>query len=355
MHSGIFYNKHFLSCIEYGEGVIILRIKYFPGGNTSKGFINLFEFITPPWDKSDFKYILKGGPGVGKNTLMKKAAAFASSAGYTVEEFRCASDPDSLDAVRIIEKGVVILDGTAPHIIDPKLPGANDIIVDIGFFKDKELLKSKEERLKRLQRENKIHYDFAYSYLSSAFNIKSALVKSIENLVDKELIYDTLLNVLINVNETGKETRYLFSKTYTPEGLIDVEEKLTKEYKTYIFSGLSGYFVMKAALSLLENVRKTVFYDPLFTDTANLILIKDTKIALSWDINGKENPEFADVQSKKELKEIFDLSEQLEKKAINELSKAKSLHDEIEKLYKVHVDFEKVTKRSEELIFEIGF
>ena len=44
-----------------------------------------------------------------------------------------------------------------------------------------------------------------------------------------------------------------------------------------------------------------------------------------------------------------------EKKAINELSKAKSLHDEIEKLYKVHVDFEKVTKRSEELIFEIGF
>ena len=127
-----------------------MRIRYFPGANTSQGFVSLFQYIAPPWESEHFTYVLKGGPGTGKNTLMKKLAAFASSAGYTVEEFSCASDPESLDAVRIKEKRIIMLDGTAPHIVDPVYPGAADKIVDLGFFKDIKELKNKKERLKRL-------------------------------------------------------------------------------------------------------------------------------------------------------------------------------------------------------------
>lgn len=75
--------------------------KYFPGANTGRGFIGHFESIVPPWEKPHYTYILKGGPGVGKNTLMKKVSCLARANGFAVEEFRCASDPESLDAVRI--------------------------------------------------------------------------------------------------------------------------------------------------------------------------------------------------------------------------------------------------------------
>ena len=36
---------------------------------------------------------LVGENGAGKSTLMKKCAAIARANGFTVEEFRCASDP----------------------------------------------------------------------------------------------------------------------------------------------------------------------------------------------------------------------------------------------------------------------
>ena len=97
--------------------------RYFPGANTGRGFIGHFEAIVPPWSEPHYTYVLKGGPGVGKSTLMKKCAAIARANGFTVEEFRCASDPESFDAVRIPQRRLVLLDGTAPHTIDPAMPG----------------------------------------------------------------------------------------------------------------------------------------------------------------------------------------------------------------------------------------
>ena len=35
-------------------------------------------------------------------------------------------NPSSLDAILIQKLGVVLLDGTSPHVVDPKDPGAID-------------------------------------------------------------------------------------------------------------------------------------------------------------------------------------------------------------------------------------
>lgn len=97
--------------------------RYFPGANTGRGFIGHFEGIVPPWSEPHYTYVLKGGPGVGKSTLMKKCAAIARANGFTVEEFRCASDPESFDAVRIPQRRLVLLDGTAPAHHRPRHAG----------------------------------------------------------------------------------------------------------------------------------------------------------------------------------------------------------------------------------------
>ncbi|OJT92666.1 hypothetical protein BM535_08825 [Clostridioides difficile] len=44
--------------------------KAFPGGNTSQGSYSFFDYIIPENVKRVF--CLKGGPGVGKSSLMKK-------------------------------------------------------------------------------------------------------------------------------------------------------------------------------------------------------------------------------------------------------------------------------------------
>ena len=52
---------------------------YFACGNTAKGFQNFFESNLDDLQKV---YILKGGPGTGKSTLMKKIGKKYLKKGY---------------------------------------------------------------------------------------------------------------------------------------------------------------------------------------------------------------------------------------------------------------------------------
>ena len=44
--------------------------------------------------------------------------------GYDVELHYCSSDFDSLDAIVIEELKVALMDGTAPHVMEPEIPGS---------------------------------------------------------------------------------------------------------------------------------------------------------------------------------------------------------------------------------------
>ena len=116
--------------------------RYFLAANSFEGFVSHFSDSYSA--ESGYKtYIIKGGPGTGKSSLMKYVAIRAIEKGYTVHLCHCSSDPDSLDGVIIDEKKTVILDGTAPHIVEPKYPGTCENIVDLGRFWDSENLRSK--------------------------------------------------------------------------------------------------------------------------------------------------------------------------------------------------------------------
>ena len=64
---------------------------FFPGGNTSRGFYSFYRYIMP--QETARKIIsLKGGPGTGKSTLMKKIGQYFNEKGYSVEYHHCSSD-----------------------------------------------------------------------------------------------------------------------------------------------------------------------------------------------------------------------------------------------------------------------
>ena len=107
---------------------------YFAAANTEAGFVSWFDDIFNARD-IDFTYIIKGGSGTGKSTLMKKVAAKAEKLGGACERYYCSSDTASLDGVIAkMPSGarIAMLDGTAPHTHDPKYPGAADAIINLG-------------------------------------------------------------------------------------------------------------------------------------------------------------------------------------------------------------------------------
>ena len=103
----------------------------FPGAMGPEGFISCFDHLM---DEKILRrmLILKGGPGVGKSTFMRRIHAALTADGEKSTLYFCSGDPDSLDAVAIPALGLLILDGTAPHVVDPKIPGARDSLINLG-------------------------------------------------------------------------------------------------------------------------------------------------------------------------------------------------------------------------------
>ena len=143
--------------------------KYFAAANSYKGFVSFFDNVFPS-DKFDRIYVLKGGPGTGKSSFMKKASESLKDKKYRIEEIYCSSDPNSLDGLIIENKGkrVAILDGTAPHERDAVIPGAIDEIINLGNGWDSRWLKAKKDKILKIGKEKSAAYKSAYSYLKIA-------------------------------------------------------------------------------------------------------------------------------------------------------------------------------------------
>ena len=92
---------------------------YFLGANTYSGFYSLYHRFTSPAE-GDFLCVIKGGPGGGKSTLMRRLGDAMRARGQQVEYVHCSADPDSLDGVKFPQMHIAYVDGTAPHEAVPQ-------------------------------------------------------------------------------------------------------------------------------------------------------------------------------------------------------------------------------------------
>ncbi len=88
--------------------------RVFPGGNTAKGFYSYYDNIIGK--EANRLFIIKGGPGVGKSSFMKKIGYEMIERGYDVEFHQCSSDNGSLDGIVVPDLKVAMIDGTAPQV-----------------------------------------------------------------------------------------------------------------------------------------------------------------------------------------------------------------------------------------------
>ncbi len=157
---------------------------YFAAINSSQGFHSLFEDVFFH-DGIKCRYIIKGGPGTGKSSLMRREAKRAENAGHDVEYYYCSSDTASLDGI-VIDGSIAMLDGTAPHSYDTRLPGAVDSIINLGEYWNEELLASRAREIQRLVSKKKAAYDMSYDHLRAAGVLSALMADMITPCVQSE-------------------------------------------------------------------------------------------------------------------------------------------------------------------------
>ncbi len=103
----------------------VIKHRFF-GASTPSGALDFIESLTGSLSK---RYLLKGRPGTGKSTLLRKLAAETAGRGLDAEIYSCAFDSNSLDMILWPELDLCLFDSTAPHLYEPSR--SSDGVIDM--------------------------------------------------------------------------------------------------------------------------------------------------------------------------------------------------------------------------------
>ena len=351
--------------------------KFFLGANTPGGFFSRFDNLYTP-DEDWFCYIIKGGPGTGKSGLMKKVAKAAKDKDIKTQLIYCSSDPDSLDAVIFPDKRVCIADGTSPHSIDPIYPGASDTVINLSDCWDSGKLYDSRENIINLTKKNSNYHLRSRLYLQAYGNIYKDTLKMIKDGVNKDKVknYSKRLSKKFFKRKQdifGKEKIYFISGI-TPDGIVIFEDTINNYHHVYTIDDEYGI----VSSIILQDIRYDAIkygYDiitcfcPLDPkNKVECILIPDLDLAFA--VSNSLHPlsgvryekkinslRFLDNKKLKENKQKIRFNKkilnELLKESINNLARAKSVHDKLEEEYIKCMDFKKVDKVADDIINKI--
>lgn len=336
---------------------------YFPGGNTCNGFVNYFDGIVAPWTSNNRCYVLKGGPGVGKNTFMKRFSELAKERGYAVEHFHCASDSKSLDAIHIPSLGVTMLDGTAPHSIDPVTPGAVDEILNLGRFLDNQGLEGKKEEIIRLMQENSRGYKHTFAYLGAAGKLQENTDYIYKCALDSEELRNEVQDLFgthdLKIGKHNGTMRHLFAEAYTPQGYVDYFNTIVEEEQIISLHGpkavASEYIKLALHFARFMGYGCEVFYSCLLPQCPIHLIVKDLGLCITTNLAfTRQIEKIIDLESllNPALMETYNstitLNDRYKKQlidvAIESLLHTKGIHDKIEEIYMQYMAFDQLSE-----------
>lgn len=346
----------------------------FAAANSPKGFISYFDSVFNP-EEAKRIYIIKGGPGTGKSGLMKNVAQAAEKKGYETEYFLCSSDPDSVDGILIPEKQVAILDGTSPHTVDPKFPGAVEEIIYTGSFWNNERLMSNREKIISLANEKSECYKRAYRYLSAAGKIAEDIFsfgKKVINETKLESFLDRLeKKVCLQSKAYVEKTRLVSAINH--KGIISINQFEKNSDVVYLIK--DSFFTAQMLLNSLygrAKIKKASViksYSNLFPNSINALYFPDTKTSLviesgldlseiDAEIKSLRMERFIQKEkisdSKQKNKFITRCYKEVLAEAIGAFEEAYILHARLEQYYITSMDFKKLNAMTEKIITELN-
>ncbi len=345
--------------------------QYFLGANSPAGFHSLYHQLSDP-AKTDRLYIIKGGPGCGKSSLMKRVSRHARAAGLEAEHILCSGDPDSLDAVIFPQLKTALVDGTAPHVMEAACPGGVETYLDLSRFYDHAGLQPAKDDLLAVTAEYKGHYRQAYRCLGAAGELRRNLSETADSPEVRRRLEKRAAGIIareLKKPPTGSgQVDYRFLSALTHRGRVqlwDTVEALTDRVCQLSDSHGLAHHLLSPILSAAAAAGHDAVAcpDPMAPERlAHLIL---PGLSLAFVTTEKDAPWphrswrhlRLDAMAEEELRQASRprlrftrrVSQSLVEDGIASLSRAKEAHDRLEALYNPHVDFQGVYALADQL------
>ncbi|MCG0239942.1 MAG: PRK06851 family protein [Firmicutes bacterium] len=350
--------------------------RLFAGGNTPGGFHSFYDQIAFPQARRLF--ILKGGPGTGKSSLIRWIAQELLQRGYDLELHHCSADPQSLDGLWVPALGVAVVDGTAPHVIDPQHPGAVDEIVHLGEYWDEPGLTRQQEAIRWLSAEYRFRYARAYDALAAARRFhdewEAYHTRALRTQPLTDLAADWVGALVPRRTGQPGRVRHLFASAITGDGpqhhLENLFDPLSRRYILAGPPGTGKATVVEKVVRAAAERGYTVeaFHCPLDPTRIEHAILRELGIGLissAWPHTYAPRPGDVLVETgayldpavlnryEPEIREARAAFRSAFDRAVRILRGARALHDELERCYVPHMDFARVEERGQQLLERI--
>jgi hypothetical protein len=347
------------------------NIRFLLGSNTKRGFVPLFNELRDPVNGKRL-YIIKGGPGSGKSSLMKRIIKVLDERKHLIEHIHCSSDPDSLDAFIDYDAGIAMVDGTAPHIFDPQYPGAYDVIINMAdCWDEKTLIRYRSDIISLSDIISSCH-QMAGSCIAAAAALLDNNIQMARPYVRLDIVSDFIRDLMKKLEgaDRGRIRKRLLSAVSVGETVFFDETIDILSPSIYEISDKWGAAsdVLLSGLyhaSSLSGPEQIICYCSLRTpDKIDHIIYPDAGIAISTAnsfhrVNNCKHHPVPDLM--KPLPDILqeqmtlhlDKAKDMIDMACLHIKKAKLLHDELEAIYIKAMDYSKVDVIYKRMLNEI--
>lgn len=344
-----------------------MNINYFLGANSRAGFRSLYGGFCR--GRGERLHMIKAGPGGGKSGFMRRIAAAARSRGFDTECVLCSGDPDSLDAVYIPALKLGWLDATAPHICEPEYFGFSGDYVNLGRF----CSPVDDEKIVYFTDKYRQMYTTAYSYLAAAGSLEDAVLGELKSAELLEKIKKRAKSAV--ARELGRErspsaeckVSKRFIRCISCRGELSLGEDVQKLCKQiYLLDdrcGLAQAYLDGAAEAAKKRAAELIVCpNPLCPEKTDALLLPREGLgfvaASAAQIDEPTRhvrldalvPREALAARRRELRHREKLISALKTEAVHWLEAAKANHDELERVYNPHVDFEALNAFADEEI-----
>ena len=336
-----------------------MNSEYFLGANSSRGFYSLYsEFCS---GEADYLHIIKGGPGTGKSGFMRRIGRAAEARGYDVEYVLCSGDPDSLDGVYIPALHRAWVDGTAPHVTEPRCFGFDSNYVNLGHFCKTPMPAHDKRKVMEINQKYKACYSCAYDYLKAAALLRKNRAGNAATAEQLKEIRGAIQGILDMSAKRRSSSAHFVQRfmhaicckgeLYLSRGVYD----LCKQCYVVTTDKGSASTVLRVAAELGAAYvsRLIVCPDPLEPELFEAVLLPELELGFVSDGYGIEWAQEllpAQMLSPGVEDESLEAEIRVRALALDRLRQAKELHDELESFYKPAMDFAALDEFAEEYI-----
>lgn len=334
---------------------------FFLGANSRHGFASLFEDLCAEQPARDV-YMIKGGPGCGKSSLMRNACEPLIRAGEPAEYIYCSSDPDSLDGIVLRGRNAAVLDATPPHAMEPDFPGARGGYVPMPGFADCAALREKYPALQSLAERSRAHYAQARRLTCAAAQARDAVCACAAPVFDAARLARRAKGIIAREIPRGSGAPGIVRKRFldgmTPRGLMrfdcTIDALCSRVYELSDSLGFSHVLLQP----LLEGAVQRgcdvyACFSPIDPQRLCHVLIPELSLGFVSVHPSQKSPRTpyrrirvdacADLGAQPGLRGKIRLLSRMSRSLLDdaaaELRSAHALHDEIEALYLPHLDF----------------